>query len=84
MPMILRVFPLIWALIVIKGFMQLITLIKFKSKSDYTKMVVIAAFVVFFFNFGLQYVFGPLDWNLPKPLKMLHFGFFNDFNEYWF
>ena len=43
MPMILRVFPLIWALIVIKGFMQLITLIKFKSKSDYTKMVVIAA-----------------------------------------
>lgn len=45
--------PIAWSFLARFVFMQLITFIEFKNHSRYMNAVVVAVFIIFFFNYGV-------------------------------
>lgn len=66
-------------------FIKLAKMIDFESESMYLSFVIVSIFLIFFINYGVAYLFGPLKAGVPFFDKLqVSFGIYSDFNEAWF
>ncbi len=61
------------------GFIHLTRLIKFTSNSQRMRFIIISVFCIFFFNYGVMYVLGPMELKIPIASQFL-LGIYTDFN----
>lgn len=66
-------------------FMRLAKTLKISSESKYLSLCIAAIFGIFFINYGIAFLIGPIRANIPSLNKFsLNLGIYYDFNEAWF
>lgn len=66
-------------------FMRLAKTLKISSESRYLSLVVFAVFLIYFINYGIAFLIGPIKANIPGFNNFsLNLGIYYDFNESWF
>ncbi len=65
------------------GFIHLTKLIKFTSNSQRMRFIIVSVFCIFFFNYGVMYILGPMELKIPIAGQFL-LGIYTDFNQFWF
>ena len=63
------------------GFIALSRVIHFESLTNKMKIVVVSVSLIFFLNYGLLYLIGPIKFNVTGKYG---FGYYSDFNHSWF
>ena len=65
--------------------MRLAKTLKISSESKYLSLCIAAIFGIFFINYGIAFLIGPIRANIPSLNKFsLNLGIYYDFNESWF
>ena len=64
--------------------MKLAATLKMSSESHYLSLVIASITLIFFINYGIAYLLGPLRLGIPFFSGIQDFSIYYDFNQAWF
>ena len=65
-------------------FMKLATTLKMSSESHYLSLVIASITLIFFINYGIAYLSGPIKLGIPYFSGIQDFSIYYDLNQAWF